>query len=79
MTSFIEELSNGDCFDLSGSMFLITSDRKKDGSRLCISLKDGNSRWLKSDCMVSKISLFYTDIDGNIIAIKETSKQDVNA
>jgi hypothetical protein len=79
MTNFIEELDSGDCFNSSGELFIITADYKKDGSRLCISLKNGFSKWFKSDIIVNKTSIFYTDNDSNIIAIKELSKDDVNA
>ncbi len=79
MTNFLEELSCGDCFDSSGQLFIITTDYKKNNDRLCINLKDGSSRWFKSDSIVSKISIFHTDEDSNIVAIKELSKSDVNA
>ena len=79
MTNFIEELDNGDCFDSSGKLFIVTSDFKSSGSRLCIELTTGNSRWFKPDDIVTKIGIFYADKDSNIVAIKELSKSDVNA
>jgi hypothetical protein len=79
MTNFLEELNCGDCFNSSEKLFIVTTDYKKSGDRLCINLNDGSSRWFKPDAMVSKISIMYTDEDSNIVAIKELSKSDVNA
>lgn len=79
MTNFIEELDNGDCFASSGELFIVTTDYKKDGSRSSVNLNSGASRWFKADTIVNKISIFYTDNESNIIAIKELSKSDVNA
>lgn len=79
MTNYIEELSFGDSFLLSEKVFVITSDSKKNGSRLCIDLKSGHTRWIDPDTIVTKISLMYTDKDGNFISIKELSKEDVDA
>lgn len=79
MTNFIEELDNGDSFLYENNYFVVTSDYKKDNSKLCINLKTGCSRWLKPDVIIEKIPIFYMDKDSNIIAIKELSKQDVNA
>lgn len=79
MTSYIEELEGGDCFSFNGCCFVMTNDHKKDGSRLSIDLKTGCCRWLGSDTIIDKISIFHMDNDSNIIAIKELSKKDVNA
>lgn len=79
MSNFIEELSTGDCFELSNNLYIITCDYKKDGSKMCIDLRSGQSRWFKSDLIINKIGIFYTDQDSNIIAIKELTKTDVNA
>lgn len=79
MTNFVEELVAGDCFEISGDIFILTSDFKKDGSRYCLNLRNGLFRWFKSDTITTKIGIFYTDKDGNIIALKELNKNDVNA
>jgi hypothetical protein len=79
MTNFVEELTAGDCFQLMEDIFILTSDFKKDGSRLCINLRDGLSRWVKADTITTRIGIFYTDKDGNIIALKELNKNDINA
>jgi hypothetical protein len=79
MTNFIEELNAGDCFENLDGKYIVTSDFKKDGSKLSIDLKSGTSRWFKPDIMVTKIGIFHTDKDGNIIALKELKKDDINA
>jgi hypothetical protein len=71
---YLEELENGDCFSFGESNFVITCDSKFDGRRLCINLLNGEPRWFKNDAITDKIAIFYTDKDGNIIAVKETKK-----
>lgn len=78
MTNFIEELDHGDCFQYSNTIYVLTSDSRSNGNKLCIDLKTGNSRWLQSDTIINKIQIFFTDKDSNIIAIKETKKDDVD-
>ena len=75
MTNFIEELDSGDCFMHVGCSYILTIDAKKDRSRLCIELKTGSPRWLSPETIVNKIGIFYTDIDSNIVAIKEAKKE----
>lgn len=76
MSKYLEELESGDCFSLLGSNYIVTCDSKFDGRRLCINLLDGQPRWFKSDSITEKMSIFYTDAEGNIIALKETKKDD---
>jgi hypothetical protein len=74
---YIEELSNGDCFDFKNNKYVLSSDHKRSGERLCLSLIDGSSRWLKGDTIIEKTQLFFMDKDNNIIAIKESKKENV--
>jgi hypothetical protein len=74
MSSYIEELDNGDSFILDNDKFVITCDYKSTGNRLCINLINGSSRWLGSNTIVDKVQLFILDKDNNLIAIKETQK-----
>lgn len=77
MEKFIEELVAGDTFDLDGQKFIITSDFKKNGDRLCIDLSSGNSRWFKPDLHIAHISLYAMDNNNNFHPIKEI-KSDVS-
>ena len=78
MTKYIEELSNGDAFILNNNTYILSSDFKKNGERLSMSLTDGNSRWVKPNEMIEAVQLFIMDKDNNIIAIKESKKEHVD-
>lgn len=75
---YLEEISIGDCFIFNDTYFLVTTDFKKDGSRLCINLNNGYPKWMKPDSSVEIIDIFTFDKDNNILAIKERKKEDVN-
>lgn len=75
---YVEELSIGDCFDFNGSNFIITTDFKKNGQRLCVNLKDGNIKWFESNCFVNNIDIFTLDKDNNVIAMKHREKENVS-
>lgn len=68
---YIEEIPSGRTFIFSNELFLITSDSKKDGSKLCISMQNGNSRWLKPNLVVKTVSLYYINNDNNFLPIYE--------
>jgi hypothetical protein len=75
---YLEELGLGDCFSLANNYYVVTSDFKKDGKKLCINLKTGFSNWIKPDETVENIDIFTLDKDSNIIAIKERIKDTSN-
>lgn len=75
---YIEELSPGDCFELSNKYYLLSKDFKKDGKKLCLSLIDGFSNWFSQETIVNQIDLFIMDKENNIIAIKERKKTHVS-
>jgi hypothetical protein len=77
MEKFIEELVAGDIFELEDQKFVITSDFKKNGERLCVNLHSGNVRWFKSDSHVIHINLYAMDSNNNFHPIKEI-KSDVS-
>jgi hypothetical protein len=68
---YVEEIPCGRTFVFSDELFLITSDSKKDGSRLCISMQNGNSRWLKPNLVVKTISLYFINNDNNFLPVYE--------
>lgn len=72
---YLEELSTGDCFELKGSYYIVTTDFKKSGQKLCLELKTGCGKWLKPDENVEHIDIFTFDKDSNIIAIRERAKE----
>lgn len=71
---YLEELSIGDCYTSGGKPYIITTDYKKNGSRLTVCLIDGTTHWTVSDLIVDPIDIFTVDKDSNIVAIKERKK-----
>lgn len=74
---YLEELSLGDTFSFKDQMFVLTSDFKNNGSKLCYSLINGQPCWLMSQTIVEHTPIYILDKDNNTIAVKTTSKQDV--
>jgi hypothetical protein len=73
---YLEELKSGDCFEYNSSYYILSSDFKNNGSRMCLSLVDGFTKWLKGDCIVNLTDIFTLDKDTNIIAIRKREKDD---
>lgn len=72
---YLEELLIGDCYQHSGKAYVVTTDYKQNGSRLCVCLIDGTTHWMASDLIIDPIDLFTVDKDANIVAIKERQKE----
>lgn len=73
---YLEELNFGDCFQLNNHYYILSSDIKSNGDRMCLSLKNGFCNWMGGNNIVDLIDIFTLDKDTNIIAIKERSKDD---
>jgi hypothetical protein len=71
---YLEELLIGDCYQHKGCQYVVTTDYKQNGSRLCVSLLDGTTKWMLPDLIIEQIDLFTVDKDSNIVAIKERKK-----
>ena len=67
---YIEELDNGDTFELDNNFYVLTSDFKKSGDRLSYSLQNGSPKWLSSQTIVEAVPLYFLDRDNNTVAIK---------
>jgi len=68
---YLEELQPGDCFtNNKDQKFLLTSDYKNNGSRLCFSLSNGYPSWISSQDIVEPLILYSLDKENNIVAIK---------
>lgn len=74
---YLEELTIGECFSNNGSNFILTTDFRRNGQKLCINLKDGFLKWLNGDTLVEQIDIFTFDKDNNVIAMKERKKENV--
>lgn len=73
---YIEELKNGDVFLYNGILYLLTHDMKSNNDRLCYSMSDGSSRWLKPDTIIKHEPIYILDENNNIQPIKEIKKYD---
>jgi hypothetical protein len=71
---YLEEINIGDCFIFESKYFVLTSDFKKNGDKLAVSLNNGSCKWIKSDTIINPIDIFTFDENNNIIAIKERQK-----
>ena len=71
---YIEELCGGDCFVYNTEKFLITTDFRKNGSRLAYSLTSGSPHWFNSQEMIEIDHLYTIDKDNNIISVKQCQK-----
>lgn len=69
---YIEELTSGDCFIHKDLFYIVTSDYKKNGSKLCYNLKDGTPLWLSPQDTVDETQIYTLDLNNNIVAIKPT-------
>ena len=69
---YIEELNAGDTFETESKFFLLTSDFKRNGSRLAFSLQDGSAKWFDSQAIVESLPVYRLDIENNTIPLKIT-------
>lgn len=74
---FLEELLCGNTFLLNSNAYILTTDFKKNGSRLCVCLKDGSTRWLEGNTVIEAIQIYRLDKENNIIPFQETPKDDI--
>jgi hypothetical protein len=72
---FIEELSNGDTFKLLNEHFVLTTDFKKNGQRLCVNLSNGQSKWIESSSCVDISPIYSLDQNSNLVQMKEYKDQ----
>lgn len=72
----IETMFGGETFDYKDQIFVSTSDFKKNGSRLCVNLKDGSMKWLEPSTLVTKNPIYLIDKDNEIIPIRITEKNE---
>lgn len=70
---YIEELECGDTFSYKDMMYLLTSDFKSNGNKLCYSLSNGFPIWLSSETIVNHEPIYFVN-NSNIIPIKPVSK-----
>jgi|694.fasta_scaffold05897_12 hypothetical protein len=74
---YLEELNIGDSFSYQNQVFLLTSDFKANGNKLCYSLNTGFPTWLSSQSIVEHSPIYILDKDNNIIPLNITPKNDI--
>lgn len=75
---YVEELFSGDIFTYNDSLFILTGDFKKNGSRLGIGLKDGYPTWFNGSDIVKPSQIYTLDSDNNIIPIQNVNNSSQN-
>lgn len=67
---YLEELGAGDSFSYQNQTWLLTTDFKSNGQRLCYSLITGFPNWINSQTIVETCPIFILDKDNNTIPLK---------
>lgn len=78
---YLEELNNGDIFALSDNKFVLSSDfryKNKNIQKMCVNISNGFVQWFSGDTVVEYLDLYYRDIDGNILPLKDFPKNDLS-
>jgi len=75
---YIEEIEPGQSFLYQDDNFLMTSDFKKSGDRLSISLTNGTSRWMGASETVDLVVLYTIDEESNLKHIRKEDANDPN-
>lgn len=73
---YIEELPNGRAFIYQNHFYIVSADSKKNGSRFCISIKNGCGRWFDPNTIIKAISLYFIDQENTINKIYEENNSE---
>lgn len=72
---YIEDLSPGDTFEYKNSIYVLTTDFKKNSDKMCVNLKTGSSIWLSGSTLTDISPVYTLDSNNSIIPIKPSEKQ----
>lgn len=75
---YIEELLYGECFRYADCLYILTSDFKNNGTRLCYNLSNGLPLWLKNDLIIDVCPIYSLSTENNLIPVREY-KSDVGS
>lgn len=73
---YIEELTFGDIFEYNKELFILTKDFDNKNNVLCVSIKNGQSRWILNNSIVNVIELYRLDDENNFANIKPKTSKD---
>jgi hypothetical protein len=74
MKKYIEEVATGNIFVYKSSYWVLTTDFKNNGYRMCISLQDGFPFWFPPTSMVEEIEALTLDSNNNLIKLKQNNE-----
>lgn len=72
--NYIEELNPGDTFDYQSNKYILTTDFKKNNSKLAINLASGFFRWFAASDIIDACQVYFIDAENNILPIKQDKK-----
>jgi hypothetical protein len=75
---YLEELSSGETFQFDSENWIVTSDFKSNGKRLCYNLKNGFPSWMDANYAVEISPIYTLDKNNNILPIKEYKNETHN-
>jgi hypothetical protein len=75
---YLEELNPGVLFSYNETYWVVTSDFKKNGDRMCISIKDGFPSWMSSNTTVQEVDGYVLDANNNFVAIRSNTDEKHN-
>jgi hypothetical protein len=70
MEKYLEELSSGDVFAADEIYYLVTTDFKNNGNRLCYDLEKGQPRWFAPNTQINHTYAYIMDNDNNFMPLK---------
>jgi hypothetical protein len=73
-TKYVEELEGGDVFLLNNEYFSVSTDYKKNGDKMCVSLKSGNIKWVAGNSVIDHTAIYTMDSENNLVSIKPIEK-----
>lgn len=74
---YLEEIATGESFSFDQSNYIVSSDYKRNGDRMCVNLKTGFCKWLSANTVVDACPIYVLDENNNILAVRPTEKENV--
>lgn len=74
---YIEELQSGESFTFQDKHWIVTTDFKHDGQRLCYDLSSGCPQWLKANDTVIISPIYSLDKNNNICPLKIYNNENI--
>ena len=75
---YLEELESGESFVLDSKYFIVTTDFKSSGKRLCYNLTNGNPQWIEPNIVVALEPIYVMDKENNVLPIRNYANKDKN-